>query len=214
MKRYLLFLFLACSLFVGIPILGNAQTYLNFTANQAPLLVANAGNDTIACTVDSVDIGGLVPATGGTSPFSYAWSPTTGLSDPTVANPTGRVSLPDTVVYTLTVTDANGCTAADNFTFVSLICSGLEDALGIQGMDVYPNPSEGQFNITVSLKESFSKATLRILDVQGKEVWNRTRLQPTANWTESVGLNTLPRGIYTVELDADGQKVSRKIVLQ
>jgi hypothetical protein len=134
--------------------------------------------------------------------------------DPTVAQPTLQIGQPDTVIYTLMVTDANGCTAADNVTFISLICLGLEHALGIEGLEVYPNPSQGQFSITVTLREAFQQATLRILDVQGKEVWKNARKHPAANWSESLDLNALPKGIYTVELNADGQKVTRKMILQ
>ncbi|MEI7801408.1 MAG: PKD domain-containing protein [Bacteroidota bacterium] len=66
---------------------------------------ANAGNDTAICDGSSI---GLL-ASGGTT---YSWSPTTGLSVSTGATP---VATPTTsTTYTLTVTDANGCTATDD----------------------------------------------------------------------------------------------------
>lgn len=43
---------------------------------------------------------------GGVAPFTYAWSPATGLSDPNIANPVASVTAATT--YTVTVTDANG----------------------------------------------------------------------------------------------------------
>ena len=48
--------------------------------------------------------------TGGT-PYTYQWSPSTGLSDPTILNPTASPAT--TTIYTLTVTDACGTVASD-----------------------------------------------------------------------------------------------------
>ncbi len=58
---------------------------------------ANAGNDQTICLGESVNIG--VPGLPG---FSYDWSPTTGLSNPNIANPSATPS--ETTLYTLTVT--------------------------------------------------------------------------------------------------------------
>jgi gliding motility-associated-like protein len=45
---------------------------------------------------------------------SYAWSPVTGLSNPNISNPVANPS--NTTTYTVTITDAIGCTASDNVT--------------------------------------------------------------------------------------------------
>ena len=42
----------------------------------------------------------------------FVWSPTTGLSDPSSQNPVVS-GIPDTIIYTVTVTDANGCVNFD-----------------------------------------------------------------------------------------------------
>ena len=44
----------------------------------------------------------------------YLWSPTTGLSNPTIANPTASPAT--TTTYTVTVTNITGCTATDQIT--------------------------------------------------------------------------------------------------
>ncbi len=65
---------------------------------------ANAGQDETICLSDRVTLN----ATGGTT---YAWSPTTGLSNPNISNPRANPSV--TTVYTVTVSDINGCTSTD-----------------------------------------------------------------------------------------------------
>jgi len=47
--------------------------------------------------------------------YSCSWSPTVGLSDPTICNPT--VSPDQTTNYTVTFTDQNGCSFEDEFTY-------------------------------------------------------------------------------------------------
>lgn len=76
-----------------------------------------AGPDKYACAGgDSVTIDGFGFGTTAANGYSYSWSPTTGLSDASVANPK---ALPNsTTVYFLTVTDnSSGCVSlADSMT--------------------------------------------------------------------------------------------------
>ncbi|MDI6793099.1 MAG: right-handed parallel beta-helix repeat-containing protein [bacterium] len=80
------------------------------TVNPNP--TANAGSDQTICSGGSVVIGGSPTASGGTPPYTYSWSPATGLSSSTAANPTASPGA--TITYTATVTDANGCQATDS----------------------------------------------------------------------------------------------------
>ncbi len=70
---------------------------------------ANAGADLAICRGDSVQIGGA--ATGGTPPYTYAWTPSTGLSSATAARPVARPV--NTTQYVVTTTDSNGCKGRD-----------------------------------------------------------------------------------------------------
>ncbi|MGQ0829214.1 MAG: hypothetical protein ACT4ON_12570 [Bacteroidota bacterium] len=76
-----------------------------------PLPTASAGPDKTICTGSSTSIGGSPTASGGDSPYTYSWSPTTGLSSSTNANPTANPST--TTSYTVTITDFKGCTHTD-----------------------------------------------------------------------------------------------------
>lgn len=73
---------------------------------------ADAGSDISVCEGQSASLS----ASGGNN---YVWSPTTGLSNPNIANPT--VTPTSTTTYTVTVTDGNNCTDSDDIivTFVN-----------------------------------------------------------------------------------------------
>ncbi len=73
--------------------------------------VANAGADLSLCVnATTGNQLGQAPVAGN----SYLWTPGTGLSDATIANPTCTASTSGTTNYTLTVTIAGGCTSTDN----------------------------------------------------------------------------------------------------
>ena len=78
---------------------------VNVTVNALP--TADAGPDLWVCPGSSVQLQGA----GGTS---YAWSPGATLSDPNSATP--LASPASTTVFTLTVTDDNGCNGSDQTT--------------------------------------------------------------------------------------------------
>jgi PKD repeat protein len=79
------------------------------TVNVAPPLdVTAAVDDDLIGTCDGSVAHLTATATGGEGGYAYLWSPATGLSAVDVANPTAKPA--STTVYTVTVTDANGCT--------------------------------------------------------------------------------------------------------
>ncbi len=82
----------------------------NFTVSGASPIVLNASvvDDTI-CVADNTQLGAL--ATGGCNngTMSYSWSPSTGLSNPNIANPVAAPTT--TTTYTVTATESGSCTA-------------------------------------------------------------------------------------------------------
>lgn len=95
---------------------GNYDAYLTATATNGctatprvipvaiDLIAADAGNDTVVIENQPFQLNG---SGGG----SYSWSPAVGLDNPSVANPVAL--LQDDILYTLTVTSANGCSDED-----------------------------------------------------------------------------------------------------
>lgn len=116
---------------VGVAITGNGKQRIGNTWNNAvdggtgnppqgfPFIIygaviqpdVDAGADLSLCPGTSGTLGGSPSASGPNGPFTYSWSPATGLSSATVANPTVTPSTSGS--YVLTVVDATGCTVRD-----------------------------------------------------------------------------------------------------
>lgn len=73
-------------------------------------LTATAGNTQVICTGDSVILGGNPTATGGTGPYTYAWTPSTALSCNGCPNPVAYPTI--NTIYTVFIEDASGDTTS------------------------------------------------------------------------------------------------------
>lgn len=87
------------------------------TITVLPLPQITVTDDTTICNGDSV----LLLATGG---ISYLWSPADGLSSDTVSTP--QASPPATILYTVMVTDLNGCFATDSVLIIVFLSEGID----------------------------------------------------------------------------------------
>ncbi|MBL0294742.1 MAG: T9SS type A sorting domain-containing protein [Saprospiraceae bacterium] len=103
----------------GCPAVASAT----LTVLPAPTVVTGPTSVFICSTGGSIRIGGTAIAG-----YTYAWTPTTGLSDPNSSNPTASPSV--TTQYTLVVTNSStGCTSSGQvmvtlFNTTDLICRG------------------------------------------------------------------------------------------
>lgn len=111
---------------------------------QDPPLVS-AGAAQTMCDSDTIPIG-APPA-----PFNtYAWTPTTGLSNPAIADPTVTLTTPGTYQYNIVLTDTNGCTAEDS---VLITVQALPTSTFANPTDLCLN-QEGTFTYTGSASPS------------------------------------------------------------
>lgn len=89
---------------------------------------------------------------------------------------------------------------------------GIEDASDLIGLSAYPNPTSGTTRVEFNTATS-SKVQIRLLDMLGKQV-----LVPYTGQVGSglqnfnVDLNSLAGGLYTIQLDIDGQVYHKKII--
>jgi len=133
--------------------------------------------------------------TGGVAPFTYAWS-----NGATMQSMSGLSS----GIYTVTVTDNNGCTAA---TSVTVIGTGIHSAASEITFSVFPNPATSE--IVLVLADINTSSTIEVKNVLGQSLLNRSI---TATQT-GIDLSAFANGVYFIEVKQEGKKAVRQVVV-
>jgi len=117
-----------------------------------PLPIPSAGADTIICFSDSIQL----IATGG---IDYVWTPPAGLSNDSIFNPMASPS--ETTTYTVTVTNANGCSATSQITigvkplpFVDLSSDALNNEIYLGDVITFTSTPSGYVNYQFYVNET------------------------------------------------------------
>ncbi len=167
MKKQIFILLLTA--IVSFPV-SSQVFYLN--SNLPQVLKADAGQDNFIDPGDSIQIGGYPAALDGYGNYTYYWEPSTGVSDPTVANP--WINPSETTTYVLTVSDGHHCVAMDE-ALVKVGASGLDEATNKLEISVYPNPASDFVNILI--KGHSGRVNLKIVNGLGQGILKREAVQ-------------------------------------
>ncbi|MEO9532845.1 MAG: T9SS type A sorting domain-containing protein [Crocinitomicaceae bacterium] len=135
---------------------------------------------------------------GGTAPYTYSWTGPNGYTS-TVEDPSGLESGD----YTVTITDANGCTFQRD-AFVDSQLGMLENGFSFT---IYPNPSNGLFN--VQLLNSEDKVDVSVVDVTGRIV---LIAQTEGQSLFTVDLTDKAEGTYFLRISSGDFETTKKIV--
>lgn len=146
-----------------------------------------------------ITLGDSVTLDASGSTFSnYQWS---------TGETTASITVSTAGIYTVTVTDDEGCQQTDEVEVT--ILSSVADLNALEAsLNIFPNPNNGSFNLTYSLKEA-QEVNLFVVDVTGKVVYTESVLATAGENNSQLNLN-LAGGVYFVRLQtADGAVNSR-----
>ncbi|MCT2406647.1 M12 family metallo-peptidase [Chryseobacterium antibioticum] len=96
-----------------------------------------------------------------------------------------------------------------NFTINSTLGTS-ETEKAEEGIRIYPNPSKGIFTIET---EAGNGISYTVFAMDGKLV-NAKKEVKGGKVREEVNLSYLPSGVYIVQVDKDGQKISKKLIIK
>lgn len=144
---------------------------------------------------------------GGTPAYDYNWSGPNGFTS-NAQDLTGLTDATDAGAYTLTVTDANGCTVEQSITI-----TGVSELNRSYNISLYPNPNNGQFVMSMEglAGESMSYS---IVDNSGRVVMMKDLGNVRATRVESIDMAGSAAGIYQVRLMVGSEMHSMRFVKQ
>lgn len=145
---------------------------------------------------DSLGVGMIdLTVTGGELPYTFNWSNGASTED---------ISSLEVGSFTVTVTDASGCVA--QVTAEVPFAVDVEELLEPNLISVFPNPSNGQFNIE---SNGLIQHGVTIYDLQGRVVYLRQQLGAT---NTLVRLNHFIPGMYVLKVETEDGVIIRKVM--
>lgn len=147
-----------------------------------PQNTISAGNDT------TITQGQTVTLNGSGSGIAFNWTPTSTLSNPTILNPVASPVV--TTVYTLSVTDINGCVTTDNVT----VTVTLNQFTGMITNLFTPNGDGINDNWFIQDILNYPDNEVFVYNLYGNVVYNKKGY--TNDWAGTYNNSELPDGTY------------------
>jgi hypothetical protein len=170
----------------------NVDAEATVLVNQLPSLDAVSSNS-LLCTGETATLTALGAAT------SYTWSTTEN---------TFEIAVTPTVQTTYTVdgTDDNGCVNTATITQDVTICTGFATiANNTAAINLYPNPTKGQFTVEVT-----TKSTVIVTNALGQVLVNETM----ESGKHSLDISKEATGVYFVKVIENNKQQIIKVVKQ
>lgn len=144
------------------------------------------------------------------SPLTYTWGPSEGIN--TTISTNAIISAPSSgsTIYTVTGTDAGGCSRSASVTIERLPCrQGLLVSEEKWSVNMYPNPASDELNLQILDSES-ENVELLLIDMNGKIVYI-DKVSTSDLYTFSI--EDLPSGVYTVHVSNNKDVKKMKLVI-
>jgi hypothetical protein len=93
------------------------------------------------------------------------------------------------------------------------VCTGVEESLSLRGFEVYPNPSQGQFNVSIHLLRS-AVVELDLVDMLGRTVNAERFVAPAGHVVREWNTSDLQSGLYMLTMRLEGRLFQRRVVLE
>ena len=151
-------------------------------------------------------------ASGGTTPYTYDIYNSAGIFA-TTSNNMGVSFIINPVlngIYTLVVTDANGCVDSSQ---VTIIASSIFDNNILEEIKLYPNPSRDIFNLSFfnSVKQDIDISVYSLL---GEKVYKEFVEDHIGNFETSFNLELLGKSMYLLEIKSEKMIINKRLILK
>jgi len=89
---------------------------------------------------------------------------------------------------------------------------GVDDVTKLEGVSVYPNPSNGEFNISMKDNLLNQEVTINVVDLSGKTIHNE--IFTNTNGTKALELMNTASGVYLYTISSDNKVAHGKLIIE
>lgn len=139
----------------------------------------------------------------GTGTLSYEWTGPNGFS----ASTEDIDGLDTKGLYTVVVTDIDGCSGTESFDVQGNI--GV-NTLTSESLNVYPNPANDQLTVAFGVAGNFN---VELVNLKGELVSSR-QINTSAGNTVNFDVAELPAGVYAITVFNESEKITKEIVIK
>lgn len=99
---------------------------------------------------------------------------------------------------------------------IDLVSAGVDDVGShLASLGLFPNPAtEGRFTISMETKQAVRQLSISIRNAIGQTLYTTSYQNPGTRFFKEFDQSKLPSGVYFLELNVDGEKIVRQLVLQ
>lgn len=174
---------------------GVATQTVSYYANPAPLINVSPASATV-CAGQSVTL------TASSSP-NYTWTPSGQPSTVLSTSPSLVITPTVSGSYMVVGTYGGNCFGAASASVTVNTCTGIDEASALSGISIYPNPNQGEVNISLSTGVT-GNYSIKIFDALGKLVMEE-KLDATHTTIQTAKLEA---GIYMYKVYQGAETLS------
>jgi hypothetical protein len=142
---------------------------------------------------------------------TYAWS--SGETTATLVVDSTGAGIGGSKVVSVNVTTAEGCTTSANVNFTFLDCTGIGELANVIGLEIYPNPTDGNFNLQISAPQPVV-VDIKVVNAYGNLVYTAKNIAINATYKSAFNLSQLADGVYFVTVENGNSSVSKKLIIK
>ena len=192
----------------------NTSGSYTVTTDTVGLSVISAATLVTVNPSPTIVIGGIITICNGGSTTLTASGADTFVWTGGPSTAANLVSPTATTTYTVTgTTTATGCHDTASKIVTVQTCTGIVDNTSLQEIMVYPNPTNGIFNIDIK-NANFNKLVISVINIVGKEVFSASDNGVTRDYTKQINLENLAKGMYYIKLCIGTDVTTKKLFVQ
>lgn len=95
-----------------------------------------------------------------------------------------------------------------------LIPLGVEASTFSGSFSLYPNPSKGIFHINADALQAIKEAAVTVRAITGQTVFRKLYQPFSSNFSVEINLSDAAKGMYMIEMLADGERVVQRVLVE